>query len=141
MDSPELDTWTFKGLEDSGQLVMISSPLLHFTSFQSKHKDTLNKTQVGNPSNTQSGAPNDAPTPVFNTGIRSSNYYAHKLTLTPLIMKIAYKTKALPLDRSAQKLSALENCSGGREKRTPFPGLEMTLGKEVNPVNFQFSQQ
>lgn len=56
-------------------------------------------------------------------------------------MKIAYKTKALPLDRSAQKLSALENCSGGREKRAPFPGLEMTLGKEVNPANFQFSQQ
>lgn len=103
MESPELDTWTSKGLEDSGHLVMAPTPLLHFTSFQSKHKDTLTKTQVGNPSNTQSGAPNDAPTPDFNTGIRSSNYYAHKLTLIPLIMKIAYKTKALPLDASAQK--------------------------------------
>lgn len=56
-------------------------------------------------------------------------------------MKIAYKTKALPLDASAQKWSTLENCSGGRQKHAPLPELEMTLGKEVNLFNFQLSQQ
>lgn len=56
-------------------------------------------------------------------------------------MKIAYKTKTLPLDPSAQKWSTLENCSGGWEKHATLPELEMTLGKDVTLFNFQFSQQ
>jgi hypothetical protein len=55
-------------------------------------------------------------------------------------MKIAYKTKALILDLCAKKWSTLENCTGGRKKCPPLPGLEMTLGKVVNLFNFQFSQ-
>lgn len=111
---------------------MAPIPHLPFASLQCKHKDTLTNMQLEITAS-QSGASTDIFTLfLFNTGISSSNYYAHKLTLIPLIMKIAYKTKALFLDLCAKKLSTLENYSRGRKKCAPLPELEMTLGKVDN---------